>query len=180
MQSHRHSPSEEVCNENRSIILLRGKAIVTVDLFSRDLLLLSTDKYSTGVRYNSKGNRLVFLETGGPHVIELAAFVSGGMKDGKKNLISTDQNDNHWTEHDYNCCFAGANDELIVAASHHRGLLVWHVSDIGFNSSPVNQLKRLQYIQEVTSVCYSQQRGVLIACGISDDIRVWTPFNLLP
>jgi hypothetical protein len=80
-----------------------------------------------GIRYNRKGNRIVFLDKAGLHVIDLASFNSVGMIEGKKKLTSSDQNDNHWTEHAGNFCFAGENDGLIVAASHHRGLLVWYM-----------------------------------------------------
>jgi len=69
------------------------------------------------MRYDSKGDRLIFLETNGPQVIDLASFISGGGENqGKKKLTSTVEKGHRWTVNNGVCCFAGANDELVVAA----------------------------------------------------------------
>ena len=73
---------------------------------------------SVGIRYNSKGERLILMETAGPQVIDLTSFIDGGENEGKKTLASVVEKNHNLEENGVCCCFAGASEELVVAASH--------------------------------------------------------------
>ena len=81
------------------------------------------------------------------------------------------------------CCFAGANDELVVAtSSHHKDLYVWSVPNGRFNTIVLDQPRRLPSGKQwITAMGYSKHRSSLIACynvGSNGDIKVWCPFRL--
>ena len=128
------------------------------------------------MRYDSKGDRLIFLETGGPQVINLASFISGGGENvGKKKLASTVEKNHNWEVNGV-CCFAGANDELVVAASLFDDLHVWSVPE---DRSAVNQqIMHLKFADHlINGVFYSKHCGALVSSG-SNHIKVWTAFKL--
>ena len=148
--------------------------------FWRDLLLLSTN-WCNVIRYDSKGDRLIFMGTGaGPQVIDLASFNSGGENKGKKKLTSTVEKDHHWTLHD-TCCFAGANDELVVAASRERDLHVWSVPAGRFDSTTIH--RQMMHLTSndlrIIGVFYNKHRATLVSCGAEKGIiKTWTSFKL--
>ena len=147
--------------------------------FKRDLFLLSTN-WCNGIRYDSKGDRLIFMETdAGPQVIDLASFTSGGENEGKKTLTSTVENDHNWADNGA-CCFAGANDELVVAASRNRHLHVWSVPEGRFDRSTIHrQTMHLTFDdQEISGVFYSKHRSTLVSSGGFNHIKTWTAFKL--
>ena len=146
----------------------------------RDLLLLSSGWCIRGLRYNSEGNRLIFMEQyAGPHVIDLLTLNNGDENEWKKKLDR--QVDRYWALG--TCCFAGANDELVVAtSSHHKDLYVWSVPNGRFNTIVLDQPRRLPSGKQwITAMGYSKHRSSLIACynvGSNGDIKVWCPFRL--
>ena len=85
---------------------------MVLNLFERDLLVLSTNPRCTGIQNNSNGTRLMFKEAEGPTVIDLSAFKSSVETEGKKMLPTPAEEENrNWIENG-SCCFAGRNDEL--------------------------------------------------------------------
>ena len=96
------------------------------------------------------------METTCPQVIDLASFISGGEDEGKKKLTSTVEKNHNWAVSGV-CCFAGANDELVVAASLLDDLHFWSVPEGG---SAVNQqimhLKFADDDQQIIGVFYSK------------------------
>ena len=98
---------------------------------TRKLLLLSVHSCDK-IQYNSKGDRLIFLENSGLQVIDLLTFVSGNEDEGKKKILDDGQENNDWTTYS-TCCFAGSHDELIVAAS--QDINIWSVPEGKFKNS---------------------------------------------
>ena len=115
----------------------------------------------------------------GPQVIDLASFISGDENEGRKKLASVIEKDHNWTEHG-TCCFAGANDELVVAASLNDDVHVWSVPEGQLNSSTDNQqIMHLTFDdQEIRGIFYSKHRNALISCGNFNQIKTWTAFKL--
>ena len=112
----------------------------------------------------------------------LASFISSGGDKGKKKLTSTVEKNHYWAVNGV-CCFAGANDELVVAASRERDLHVWAVPEGGFDSSAVNQqIMHLTFSdddQPIRGVFYNKHRSTLVSCGGDDGIiKTWTSFQL--
>ena len=147
--------------------------------FLSDLLLLSSDRFCDGIHYNSDGDRLIFKEITGPQVIDLSVFTGGSELKGKKKLTSTVEKNHSWTVNGA-CCFAGANDELVVAASNWDDLHVWSVSQGHLNSSADNQ--QIMFLpfddQNISGVFYSKERSALISCSVGNHTKVWTSFQL--
>ena len=120
-----------------------------------------------GIRYDSKGDRLIYMENAGPQVIDLASFISGGENEGKKKLTPTVEKDHNWADNGA-CCFAGANDELVVAASRNRHLHVWSVPEGRFDRSTIHrQTMHLTFDddQDVSGVFYNKHRSTLVLWG---------------
>ena len=118
-------------------------------------------------------------EDAGPQIIDIAAFKSGGENEGKKTLTTTDQMDLRLGLG--TCCFAGANDELVVSASNRSNLYFWYVSNYGRLDTAIaaNQPRRLhQGDQMITATGYSKQRSTMISCATTGEIAVWNPFKL--
>ena len=155
----------------------------------RDLLLLSSYSSIKGIRYNSEGNRLIFMEKfTGPQVIDLLTLNNGDENEWKKTLTTADrQMDCNWGLG--TCCFAGANDELVVATSSQRkDLYIWSVPNGRFNTIVLDQPRRLPSGQQhpfIPCMGYSKHRSSLIACysaclrdGSNGGFKVWCPFRL--
>ena len=87
--------------------------------------------------------------------------------------------DHNWTEQGV-CCFAGANDELVVAASRRGDLHVWSVPEGRFNRSTIHrQTMHLTFDdQEISGVFYSKHRSTLVSSGGFNHIKTWTAFKL--
>ena len=122
------------------------------------------------------------METVGPHVIDLASFISLGENVGKKKLTSTVEKNHNWTRYGgIRCCFAGANDELVVAASLERDLHVWSVPEGRFDNSTIHQqIVHLTFDddQEIAGVFYNKHRSTLVSCNELNHIKAWTSFKL--
>ena len=150
--------------------------------FVRDLVLLSTNGACGNVQYNRNGNRLLFMEREGPQVIDLSAFINSGGNKGKKNLTITDHPPN-WPI-TLPCCFAGTNDELVVATSNHHqdGLYIWSVPACAarFHSIEADQKTTRLHTNgaNISAMFFSKNRCALVACGLNKPIQVWTPFKL--
>ena len=123
------------------------------------------------------------MEIDGPQVIDLASFISGGGENvGKKKLTSTVEKNHNWAVNGV-CCFAGANDELVVAASYCDDLHVWSVPEGRIDSSTDNRqimhLVTFDDDQEITGVFYSKRRSTLVSCNGEDGIiKTWTSYKL--
>ena len=118
-------------------------------------------------------------EDAGPQVVDIAAFQSGGMSEGKKTVTTPDQMDRDWELG--TGCFAGANDELVVATSKHRDLNVWSVPNSRVNTSALDTLMRLPSGTaqgSFSAIGYSKQHSTLISCTFIGEIKVWSPFKL--
>ena len=148
--------------------------------------MISTNK-TNRIQYNSSGNRLLFLKDKGPQVIDLPTFFSGNEEEGKKNpTTGEDQNNKgfYWMDNG-GCCFAGENDELVVAVSKHRHLHVWSIPEGRFDDSTTGGAVAVEHLMhflasdDVVGLCFSKVRSALISAGFGDDIiNVWTPFRL--
>ena len=116
-------------------------------------------------------------EDAGTQVVELAAFQSGKEK---KTLTTPDQMDRDWAGCG-TCCFAGANDELVVATSKNRDLNVWSVPNGRLNTIAQNHLMRLPSSPDrfVSAIDYSKKRSALISCVNFKEIKMWTSYKLL-
>ena len=147
--------------------MIEEQNLILFICFLRDFLLLSSATICNGIRYNSKGDRLIFKEITGPQVIDLESFISGGENEGKKTLTSVVEKDYNWTLFG-TCCFAGANDELVVAVSDWEDLHFWSVPEGRFDSSsPINQ--QIMHFtvddHQIRGIFYSKHRSALISCG---------------
>ena len=157
-------------------------------------MLLSPSDRCDGIRYSSKGDRILFMKnTAGPQVIEIASFNSGGEDEGNKQLSSGIGNDS-WTVNGVcrfagasrtvngACCFAGANDDMIVAASRQGDLHVWSIPEGRFDSSTNNeQIMHLTFNDDgngIKAVFYSKHSSALVSCSEQNHIKVWNPFKL--
>ena len=79
------------------------------------------------------------------------------------------------------CCFAGASDELVVAASFNDDLHVWSVPEGRLVSSAVNQqIMHLTFDdnQYVSGVFYNKHRSTLVSCSLGNHIKAWTAVKL--
>ena len=100
----------------------------------------------------------------GPQVIDLESFISGGKNEGKKTLTSTVKNVHNWAPINGVCCFAGANDELVVAASQCDDLHVWSVPESRFDYSTIHrQIMHFTFEddQKITGIFYNKHRSAL-------------------
>ena len=105
-------------------------------------------------------------EDAGPQVVDIAAFQSGGKSEGKKTLTTPDQMDRDRSF--FTCCFAGANDELVVAVSDWEDLHFWSVPEGRFDRSTIHrQTMHLTFDddQDVSGVFYNKHRSTLVSWG---------------
>ena len=75
-------------------------------------------------------------------------------------------------------CFAGRDDELVVAASADHGLYVWSLpTDQQLADEQIDQsLVVLRgHTGSIYSVRYNRQRDTLASAGKDKIIRLWTP-----
>ena len=75
------------------------------------------------------------------------------------------------------CCFAGANDELVVSASSHdHGIYVWSTASNGEGERNVDRSVRVLrgHRQVVRSVRYNVQNDLLASCGEEGIIKLWS------
>ena len=117
------------------------------------------------------------MEAAGPQVIDLSVFTGGSELEGKKKLTSTVEKDHYWAINGA-CCFAGANDELVVSASNWGDLHVWSIPQGHLNSSADNQPIMFLPFDDANSVFYSKERSALISCYTRNQIKVWTSYKL--
>jgi len=122
------------------------------------------------------------MENGaGPQVIDLASFISGGKDEGKKTLTFTIEKVHQWVSGGNGvCCFAGASDELVVAASRERDLHIWSVPEGRFDADNNQQFMHLTFIckQVISGLFYNKERSTLIASGRFYHVNSWTSFKL--
>ena len=120
------------------------------------------------------------MDTAGPQLINLASFISGDELKGKKSLTSTVEKYHNWADNGV-CCFAGANDELVVAASRQRDLHVWSVREGRSDSSTISeQIMHFTFDDDhpIRGVFYSKHRSTLISCSLGNHINTWTSVKL--
>ena len=75
------------------------------------------------------------------------------------------------------CCFAGDDDDLVVAASADNSLHVWSVLD-GPNGNPsFNQslLSLRGHQKGLNSLRYCKAISSLASCGIKNVVKLWSP-----
>ena len=119
-------------------------------------MISTNDSYR--IQYNSSGNRLLFLEDKCPQVIEFPTFFSGNEDKGKKNLATgsgDDQNnkDYCWTKN-YACCFAGENNELVVAVSNENDFHVWSIPEGRFDDPTTGGAIDVEHLMRFPALHY--------------------------
>ena len=78
-----------------------------------------------------------------------------------------------------NSCFAGQDDELVVAASIDHGLFVWslptdqQVAGDQIVDQPLVVLRG--HKNNISSVRYNRRRDTLASAGFESVIKLWTP-----
>lgn len=75
-------------------------------------------------------------------------------------------------DHDWElgtCCFAGANEELVVAASRYKDLNVRSAPNDRLNTIALDHLVRLPSGADlgITAIGYSKHRSTLISCAFT-------------
>ena len=78
------------------------------------------------------------------------------------------------------CCFAGDNDELVVAASKENNLHIWSIPDeqsiIGNRKTADQSLLSLRGHQKrISCVRYCKATSLLASCDASGIIKLWSP-----
>ena len=131
---------------------------------------------NNSVRFNRQGTRLLCRESlrlpTVYNVPQAANNISGKVQFSAPDYVTpTTGRDIH--------CFAGPEDELVVAASADYGLYVWsfptdHLSDLIVDPSLV-VLKG--HKDQICSVCYNRQSDTLASAGAGEIIMLWTPIT---
>ena len=131
---------------------------------------------NNSVRFNRQGTRLLCRESlrlpTVYNVPQAANNISGKVQFSAPDYVTpTTGRDIH--------CFAGPEDELVVAASADYGLYVWsfptdHLSDLIVDQSLV-VLKG--HKDQICSVCYNRQSDTWASAGAGKIIMLWTPIT---
>ena len=119
------------------------------------------------VRFNGNGTRLLCSQVGKPLALyEVPPSISKGEGDCvyfnapgyeiRRDLVIKSP-----------CCFAGTDDELVVAASDDNNIYVWSSSD-----EPLCVL--LGHNDTINSVRYNTRKGILASCGIEGIVKLWS------
>ena len=78
-------------------------------------------------------------------------------------------------------CFAGKDDELVVAASADHGLYIWSlpsdqkVAGDQINNQPLVVLQG--HKDSIFSVRFNQRSDTLASAGVERTIKLWTPIG---
>ena len=75
-------------------------------------------------------------------------------------------------------CFAGENDELVVAASADRSLHIWSVTE-GDGDRRIDQslLAFHGHQGHVIGVRFNKAYSTLASCGFEGVVKLWTPID---
>ena len=73
------------------------------------------------------------------------------------------------------CCFAGANDELVVGASHDDKICIWSASK-GEGQRKIDRPLRVLsgHRDTVRSVRFNIHSGILASCGEEGIVKLWS------
>ena len=133
-------------------------------------------KANNNVRFNRRGTRLLCKEVGKlPTVYNVpqeANGISGKVQFSSQGYVKPTNGRNL-------NCFAGQDDELVVAASADHGLYVWslptdqQVAGDQVVDQPLVVLRG--HKDEIYSVRYNRQSGALASAGKEKTIRLCTP-----
>ena len=131
------------------------------------------------VRFNRQGTRLLCREACQlPTVYEVPT--NQQMTDGVNGNVRFSAPD--YTTPNFgwnNFCFAGKDDESVVAASADHGLFVWslptdqQVAGEQIVDQPLVVLRG--HKKDINAVRYNRQRDTLASAGADKIIRLWTP-----
>ena len=74
-------------------------------------------------------------------------------------------------------CFAGQDDELVVAASEDHSLHVWSLPDSQGRDTTINQsiFALRGHTEEVYSIRYDHNNDVLASAGADKITKLWNP-----
>ena len=130
------------------------------------------------VRFNRQGTRLLCREVCQlPTVYEVPT--SQQMTDGVNGKVGFSA-PNYAISYEVNSfCFAGKDDEMVVAASADHELFVWSLpTDLQLTGDQLidQPLVVLRGHKDyINAVRYNRQRGTLASAGFESVIKLWTP-----
>ena len=78
------------------------------------------------------------------------------------------------------CCFAGNNDELVVAGSDDGNLYVWELPCNIVGEQRIDEplvVLRVGHDAEINNVRYSKQDCVLVSCDNHSVTKLWSPID---
>jgi len=76
------------------------------------------------------------------------------------------------------CCFAGEDDDLVIAASSEANLHIWSVPDVRSSGNGMAEqflLSLSGHKQAINSVDYCNVISALASCSGDSVIKLWTP-----
>ena len=141
---------------------------------------------NTSVKFNQRGTRLLCHEFGHlsfPKVYDVATsqqMASNGVESSRRVEFSAPGYATPYGGRN-NFCFAGQDDELVVAASFYTNLFVWslpfdqELSEYQVIDQPLVALEGHE--DQIYSVRYNRQRDTLASAGEEKVITLWTPID---
>ena len=154
--------------------------------FNRNLHHFPTAKLFSSVKYNGKGTRLLCSEENWIVIHDIPIDGQQPIDEGTVKLRIAMESCNIFNfrvPRPIPSCFAGKDDELVVAGVPDGKICIWSVPD-GRGERNIDQpLVILQgHDKRIVSLQFSPQNCALASCGLDDEMhesfKVWTPFNL--
>ena len=147
--------------------------------FSRIVYSFPSKNGTRYARFNLSGSRLLCHETNHQLVVYDLPTIQQSICTGKVNLKAPDFDITNVGSKEA-LCFAGIDDEFIIAASSsdNDDLSIWSLPEAkGHQDLTVNQPLRVLtgHDYEITCVRYSREKTTLISCDTDGLIRLWTP-----
>ena len=160
-----------------------GTQLHDIRLPTRCLHFFPSQGGTIEVRFNGRGTRLLCLESNYPPVLyDIAAKRQMEIGHGRMQLVMPEEFNRPLLMD--SACFAGQNDELVVAGSEDSGIYVWTIpegpiipplTEDGGNE-PLVVLRGHRSI--VNQVRFNGHFGALASCSNDREIKFWTPLAL--
>ena len=119
--------------------------------------------------FNDKGTRLVCEEKDYPPVVCNVPTEQRPNEMGKVYLAAKGFSSSRSRN---SCCFAGENDELVVACSRDNNLFIWSVPEDG-GGRKIDHSTLQGHKNSIFSIRYCKVKSVLASCGREGIIKLW-------
>lgn len=161
-----------------------GTQLHDMRLPTRCLQFFPSQEGTIEVRFNSKGTRLLCLETNRPPVLyDLPTRRHWEADQGKMQLVMAEKHNRGHCLMDA-ACFAGRDDDLVIAGSEDHGIYIWRIPDGPILPPLIDDEENEPFIairghrSIVNQVRYNDHFSTLASCSNNKEIKFWTPFSL--